>query len=357
VLFWNLAVNITYFAISSIVGLQLDRVSGSSQTLVAGFASASVLAIIFFSEMLPKSIAVLQPRGLAGLIGLPLAAAVRLVDPIMPVLRTISLYSRRLIWPSLMQEAPLELEDIGRAIEVSQQDEQLVAQEHLVLGNIVGLSSITAREWMSPRKRFRCLLPPISVADIAATGTMGGYVLVAEPGGDDVAAAIPVRNLHEFAPQHLEREAQDVAIVPWCASLASVLETLQNGSYEVAAVVNELGETIGIVTVDDIWDALFSEFGGRGERVLQRSPIIKVSHDLWHVDGMTNLRRLAAYFDVQLPETSHATLGGVVQETLERLPEAADRCDWGPFHLEVLEAGQDGLLLAVRRVVASGEAE
>ena len=183
VLFWNLVVNLIYFAISSIVGLRLDRASGSSQTFVAGFAAASVLAIIFFSEMLPKSIAVLQPRALAGLHGLALSAAVRVVDPIMPVLRTINLYSRRLIWPSLVQEAPLELEDIGRAIEVSQEDQELVAQERLVLGNIVKLSSISAREWMSPRKKFRCLLPPISVADITATGTTGGYALVAEPDG------------------------------------------------------------------------------------------------------------------------------------------------------------------------------
>ena len=172
-----------------------------------------------------------------------------------------------------------------------------------------------------------------------------------------MAAAIPVHDLHEFVPRHLEREAQEVAIVPWCASLATVLESLQVGNHEVAAVVNELGETIGIVTIEDIWDALFSEVGGRGERVLERDPITQISHDLWHVDGMTNLRRLGRYFDVKLPKTSHATLGGVIQETLQRLPEPADRCSWGPFHLEVLEAGQDGLLLAVRYVVAKGKAE
>ena len=63
------------------------------------FSAAALLVIIFFSEMLPKSIAVLSARRFAGLVGIPLAAAVRVLDPVMPTLRVISLLSRRLIWP------------------------------------------------------------------------------------------------------------------------------------------------------------------------------------------------------------------------------------------------------------------
>jgi putative hemolysin len=357
VLFWNLVINITYFAISSIVGLRLGRTAAGSQSLVFCFAAVSLLSIIFFSEMLPQSIAVLQPRALAGVLGLSIAGAVRLVDPVMPLLRTINLYSRRLIWPTLGTEPSLELEDIGRAIEVSEEDDQLVAQERFVLGNIVNLSTISAREWMSPRNKFRSLLPPISAADIAATGTIGGYAIVSQRDGADVAAAIPVRDLHEFELQHLERHAQDVAVVPWCASLAAVLESLLAGDHEVAAVVNELGEAIGIVTIHDVWDAVFSESGGRGERVLDRRPITQIRDDLWHVDGMTNLRRLSRYFEVQLPSTNHATLGGVIQETLERLPARTDRCRWGPFEFEVLEADQAGLLIAVQRATDGEESK
>ena len=90
VLFWNLVVNILYFTIASMVGLRLDRDPNVSQSTVAGFALGSLLMLIFFSEMLPKSVAVLRARWLAGIIGVPLAAAVRLVDPIMPLLRSVT---------------------------------------------------------------------------------------------------------------------------------------------------------------------------------------------------------------------------------------------------------------------------
>ena len=65
VLLWNLAINMTYFGISSIVALQIEHEVGRSPAVV--FSSISLLVIIFFSEMLPKSMAVLGARRFAGL--------------------------------------------------------------------------------------------------------------------------------------------------------------------------------------------------------------------------------------------------------------------------------------------------
>ena len=74
VLFWNLVVNITYFAIAAITSLRLER---AGRTDYAGlFALGALLSIIFFSELLPKSLAVLQPRRLAAWLSLPLATTV-----------------------------------------------------------------------------------------------------------------------------------------------------------------------------------------------------------------------------------------------------------------------------------------
>ncbi len=100
VLFWNLLTNIAYFAISSIVGIRLQNTLQPTHHLVIGFAVGSLLLLIFFSEMLPKSIAVLQPRRLAGYVGLPLSLTVRILDPIMPVMRNATQLSRRLIVPA-----------------------------------------------------------------------------------------------------------------------------------------------------------------------------------------------------------------------------------------------------------------
>ena len=68
VLFWNLVVNVAYFAISSIVALSLER--SGRHTEAAGVAAGSLLALIVLSEMLPKNLAVLKPRWAAALVGI-----------------------------------------------------------------------------------------------------------------------------------------------------------------------------------------------------------------------------------------------------------------------------------------------
>jgi putative hemolysin len=112
----------------------------------------------------------------------------------------------------------------------------------------------------------------------------------------------------------------------------------------VAAVVNEFGETIGILTFDDILDTIFSRDASRSERLLKQEPIREVAPGVWHATGMTNLRRLARRFQVPCPAAKSVTIAGVVQEVLERLPKSGDQCRWGPFNIKILEATERGQL-------------
>ena len=166
ILFWNLVINMAYFSIASIAALRLERESDFGKTGAATFAAAALLAIIFFSEMLPKSVAVLKPRSLAGMASLMLYWAVRIVDPLMPALQSVNLISRRLIWPGFKPEPFMEVSDLERAIEHSGANSSVIRQEQEVLQNIVQLSTIRIEEWMRPRTQFQSFQPPVRVADL-----------------------------------------------------------------------------------------------------------------------------------------------------------------------------------------------
>ena len=82
---------------------------------------------------------------------------------------------------------------------------------------------------------------------------------------------------------------------------------------------------------------------------LEGDPVQQVDEKLWHVAGMVNLRRLEKTLDVELPETSCVTLGGVVHEALQKLAEPGDQCRWGRLKIKVLETkGRANLLIEVR---------
>jgi len=354
VLFWNLVVNVTYFAVSSIVSIQFEE---HGRTAEAGmFALVSLLAIIFFSEMLPKTVAVTQTRLLAAAVGIPLAGAVRILDPVLPAMRMVNLLSRRLIWPRFEPEPYLELMDLERAIELSTSDAALLEQEREVLQNIVALSDIRVVEMMRPRTQFLTFRPPVALADLQGQMTPSGYLLVTEPDGPEVAGAIPLQYLFDVPEQHLEHHAEAVIYVPWCARAAYALEEMRARDRRVASVVNEFGETIGILTFDDILDTIFGERPSRSERLLQTHSIRCVAPGVWRVNGMTTLRRLVKAFDLELPPTKAVTIGGVLQESLQRMPVPGDRCRWGPFELKVLDAPHRGQMTVEMSLVAA-EAE
>ncbi len=339
VLFWNLTINLAYFSIVSIVGIQMDSTSGGL------FSAAALFALMFASEMVPKSLGVLSPRWLSTVVAAPLSLAVRIVNPLFGVFRLAVLLTQRLLWPQFQPEPYLEIGDLERAVELSTNDASLLAQEQSVLRNIVSLSEIRADELMRPRTQFRSFRPPVSTADLGSEVPQSGYVLITEPESDEVVAAIPLLKLSELPSQHLEHYAEDIAYVPWCMKVADVFELMRRIDRRVAVVVNEYGETIGVLTHEDILDTMFVVSPSRSSRLLSRDPIKEVSPGVWHVTGITGLRRLKRFFKLELPSSKSITVAGVVQEQLERLPQSGDSCLWGPFELKVIETARRGQMM------------
>jgi Mg2+/Co2+ transporter CorB len=210
VLFWNLVVNIAYFAIASICAIRIEKIEQLGQAGAVTFAITSLLTIIFCSEMLPKSVAVLKPRSMAGLVSIPLSVAVRAVDPLMPLLQSVNLVSRRLIWPGFEPEPMMEVNDLERAIEHSGNDAALIKQEQAVLQNIVQLSTIRVEEWMRPRTQFVSFRPPVKLTDLDGDLPPSGYLLVTEPDSSEIEKAIRLDNQYQLESDNLERFADPV---------------------------------------------------------------------------------------------------------------------------------------------------
>lgn len=340
VLFWNLVVNVLYFTIASIVGLELRREGRGAES--GAFALGSLLALILASEMAPKSLAVLHPQRLAALVSVPLEAAVRVVDPLGPALRMMTLLSQRVLCPRFRAEPYLHVRDLERAVELSTSDAPLVAQEQAVLQSIVSLSEVRVDEMMRPRSQLTTFRPPVALADLQGRVTPSGYLLLTEPDGDEVAQAVPLFELCGVPPTDLQRHAADVVYVPWCVTVAEALERMQRLGRRVAAVVNEYGGTIGVLTFDDVLDTIFGPAPSRSQRLLHRAPIRQVRPGAWEVTGITSLRRLARHFKVERPPARTTTVAGVVQEVLERFPQQGDECRWGPFCFRVVHLTGQG---------------
>ncbi len=340
ILFWNLLVNMAFFALSSLVTLRLGEALGpkGSTAMVVG----SLLAIILFGEMLPKNIAVIWPRPVAILAGLPLTVAARIVDPVLPVLRMVTNASLRLVAPTFVPEPYLELGDLERAIALGASDRALLEQERDILSRTVALSEMRVEEIMRPRKRYWAFTPPVHIEDLEGEETPSGYVLVTEPDSEEIAAALPLDRVAMTPIDSLHLYAQPVAYVPWSAPAAAALDVLQTTGRRVAAVLNEMGETVGVVTLEDLFDYLLNPESHEHEPVRQLARIRSLGDDAWEVSGLTSLRAVSRRIGATLPEAQNVTVGGLLQEVLHRVPVAADAIAWGGLRWEVIDAPEEG---------------
>ena len=357
ILFWNLVINLLYFVLGSIVSLKIEKHDEGGSTLAAMFAIVSLLMLIFCCEMLPKTVGVLLAIRLTNIVSLPLSVFVKLVDPIIPLLLTINRLSQRAIWPAIQAESKLDIADLERAILLSVKDAQLMEQETAVLKNIVQLSDIRADEWMRPRSHYQVFRPPVSLADLEGKVPPSGYLLIAEPDSDELEYAVRLHEAYTLGDFRLEQRANRVLFAPWCSTMAEVLDKMRSRDRDVTGIVNEHGETIGVLTIDDIMEAVFTYDPSRSKTVLDQKPIHHIRDNLWLVSGMTSVRKLEEFVDDELPRTKNLTVGGVIQESLQRIAAPGDECEWGRFKFKVLEMPQRGHLLIEMSIIPQEDGE
>ncbi len=342
VLFWNLLINLIYFSLSIIVAHQLADAGHAAAA--GGFGLVSVFGIILLGEVLPKSFAVVFRRGWAKTVSWPLAAAVRVLDPILPVLGKVTRVLRRTFWPDLKREPYLNADDLERAVEASHLSEEVVRQERQLLHDILDLSEIPVEEVMRPRGTYFSVSASLKLSDFHGEVPPGDYVAIHDEETEEILSAVPLTSFSHVPDQHLEQTAEEVPHVPWCANLAYTLQLLREQYSGLAAVVNEYGETIGIILAEDILDMVLMDQPSRAKRILEREAVLEVGPHTYHVEGMTTLRylckRLGIVYDPA--EEDFVTVAGMMHEELEHLPAVDDVCLWKGYHVKVIDAIERG---------------
>ncbi|GAB5439690.1 MAG: CNNM domain-containing protein [Fuerstiella sp.] len=348
VLFWNLLINLAYFSVGIVV---MQKLSDRGFHYVAGgLGFFNLVGMIVLGEVLPKSAAVVFRQKLAPLVSWPLAAAVALLDPIIPLLGRIARVLRRTFWPHVKHEPHLEAEDLEKAIDASAAySTELLEIEQQVLHNILDLSEVAVEEIMRPRNLSLVVDGTDTVESASLPGLVNAdYLLIRDDEAEVCRRAVALSRVTGRTNVTFNELSEPVLYVPWCASLATVLSEFRNRYRSVAVVVHEHGEMVGTVTYEDVLETMLSESPSRTRRVLRREPIIEIGENRYHAEGLVTLRFLARQLRVAYePDDEKMTLTGLFHEQLERMPEEGDRIVWDGWFLTAIQVTQRGQVRAL----------
>jgi CBS domain containing-hemolysin-like protein len=220
-----------------------------------------------------------------------------------------------------------------------------VGERRMIL-SILELDETTAREIMVPRPDVIAVPADATFAHVVDTALERGRsrLPVHDPGDPDaMTGVVHARDL-------LARMRQDPAAIRGDASAWSdlvrapyhvpesrraddVLRDLQAAAVHLALVVDEYGEIVGIVTIEDVLEEIVGEIVDEHDD--ERPAIEPLPSGGWRVAGGMNVTDLGDALGVALPDEAWDTVGGLVVGMLGRLPRVGDRVEVGGLTLTV----------------------
>jgi CBS domain containing-hemolysin-like protein len=290
---------------------------------VAWVTALLTVAMIFLGEIVPKVLGERFHVGVTLLAAYPVLLLVAVFHPV--VWFTERVVAR--LFPGRRKSVTTE-EEISALAEQAREEGAIKSREAEVIQRVFRLNDITAEDVMTPRIRAR-MLPAASTLEEARADlrSIGSSRIPVFAGTRDNVTGIVRRAdaLGALAEGKGTARLGDLAAKPKFVAATTPVDRLllefQRERVQLGIVVGEYGETVGLVTVEDIMEELVGEI--LDEKDVDERSIKRVSKDEILVHGQTEIARVNHFFNTELPE-DRPTVAGLLLERLERLPRPGE---------------------------------
>ncbi len=350
VLFGNNLLNV---ATALVVGEIAIRYLGNSQAALLVATAAATFAILVFSEITPKVLGATYPERVALPASYVLTPLLRIAQP---VVWFVNLFVQALLWILRLRptesagEHKLSVEELRTLV----LETGYLPQKHQsILLNLFELEAITVDDVMVPRSQIEAfdLDAPLGAIRQQIATAHHRRLLVYRGHLDEVVGTLRVRSVlnlvqnEELTKERLREIIREPSFVPVGTPLFSQLQNFQEERDPLRLVVDEYGELMGLVTMEDILEEIIGEFTTQSP--LQTRGFAEQTDGSVLVEGSTLLRDLNRKLGFGFPLDGPKTLNGLIVEYLRDIPEPNTSVKIAGYPLEIVQT-QDRVVKAVR---------
>jgi putative hemolysin len=312
ILFGNMLVNLS----ASIIG---ERLAGGVFQRNTLFLSVIIMTfcIVLFGEILPKNIAANRPISAARVFIGVVNATYRVFFPIIFLLTRV--ITRKV---SVAGTVNLTKDELVSAVEVGEEagiDRATIN----VLKNLIGLIDRPVTDIMVPRAAI-CAVgidSPWKTIEGFIKDSPHADVLFFRDNIDDITGYARKINLVGAKKKALSAILREPIFVPESKTILSLLNDFKQHNRYMAIVLDEYGGTVGLVTLKDVLDSIFTR-----DMLLGRL-ITRKNDGEWLVSGETKITDFNQYFGTQIPGESR-TLSGFIVNLAGTIPKAGFSCTY-----------------------------
>jgi len=313
--------------------------------LVLGFVLISFIQIVI-GELVPKRLALSAPELISGYVSMPMMVLSRMTAPFVWLLNFCSGLILRLLRVQKRGNEAATEEEIRLLVAESAEHGILDPDEHNMVNRVLRLGDRTVDSVMTPRTRIVWLdtaAPQQENVEILRSTPYSRYPVYREDESDILGVVEVKRLLRGFAEgkPHIFGQLAKPLYVPATARALDLLEEFRDAEAQLALVVDEYGDIVGLVTLNDLLAAIVgaTQLGSNDKK---ESPLITPRADgSWLVDGSLSTDDLRELLKVDaLPgeeEHEYRTAAGMVMAVLGHIPQTGETFEWHGYRVEVVD--------------------
>lgn len=321
----------------------------AAQTRIINDVSVVLITLIlsFFTlvlgELVPKRIAMKHKEKLAeGVCGM-ISTLAAILKPIIWLLTVTTNGTLRLfgIDPHEKEE-PVSEEDIVLMLDAGADEGSLNQNDIEFIKNVFKLDGMTAEDVMTPRRSLVIIPQDASKEEILDIVENEGYSRI-PVSGENTDNIIGILHSRDFLLKHnrpdfkLEDVMFQPTFVPETAHLDILFKDMQKEHNHIVIVVNEYGETAGVVTMEDILEEIVGEIWDERDEAIE--DFVQLEEDTYRVLCSTFIEDFFEYFDLEpVEETEATTVNGWLAELIGSIPEQEYSFDYENLFITVTKA-------------------
>lgn len=323
ILIGNNIVNVAAASITTSLAYSL----GGSAVAIAN--AVITIAILLFGEITPKTTATIHAEKLALIYAPIISIFMKIMTPVIFIINGLSNAVLLLlrIDPNAKNQTMTENE-LRTIVDVSHEDGVIESDEKEMIYNVFDLGDAKAKDVMVPRVH-------VTFADVNTTYEELIEIFredkftrlpIFEDSTDNVIGTINMKDLllfdntKEFHIRDILREAY---FTYEYKNISELLVEMREASFNIAIVLDEYGDTAGLITLEDILEEIVGEIHDEYDEN-EEDFIKEIGEREYMIEGSTNLDVLNDRLDLQLESEDYDSLGGFIIEHLDRLPEEGD---------------------------------
>lgn len=346
--------NLINSAAATLVSVITIELFGEGKWALGAGTLAVTFAILVFAEITPKIIGATHADRLALVLGYILTPLLRLFYPIVwfiNLFASILLRTLRLTPPANNQPPQLSQEEL---LSLVLESSHIIPQKHrTILSSLFELNRITVEDVMTPRGNIEILdldRPWEEVKSQLATSHHSRLPACRES-LDQLLGMLPVRRLlgsigdDSFDESTLMQQVQPPYYIPAGTPAFSQLAFFQENRQRIGFVVDEYGEILGLLTLEDIIEEFVGDFTTSIPGLGQELSWSEKGEAI--VEGSRQLRDINRMLGLDFPLDGPKTLNGLILEHFQDIPESGISIKLAGIAVEILQT-KDRRVVTVR---------